>query len=68
MQKIFNPAQLLWRSYSVLLLKGCLRLLSGRQGAPEGGVSNKAADKEELQVNMSAHCCHGAARVNLKRV
>lgn len=52
----------------MLLLKGCLRLLSGRQGAPEGGVSNKVVDEEELQVNMSARCCHGATRVNLKRV
>lgn len=52
----------------MLLLKGCLRLLSGWQGAPEGGVSNKVVDEEELQVNMSARCCHGATRVNLKRV
>ncbi|XP_039458271.1 AFG3-like protein 2 isoform X2 [Oreochromis aureus] len=37
----------------MLLLKGCLRLLSGRQRAPEGGVSNKAADEEELQVTSS---------------
>lgn len=55
----------------MLLLKGCLRLLSGRRGrqrAPEGGVSNKVVDEEELQVNMSARCCHGATGVNLKRV